>query len=94
MSEAPKNVFVKMTEGYESNWWGVVTHPYDEDGVEYVRADLVEAKLAKAMEALNTAANWIDYCAGMMPDPLAKATIRSWADQARTIAAELTGDNP
>jgi len=50
MTEAPKNVFVKMTEGYESNWWGVVTHPYDEDGVEYVRADLVEAAIKRALE--------------------------------------------
>ena len=50
MSEAPKNVFVKMTEGYESNWWGVVTHPYDEDGVEYIRADLVEAAIKRALE--------------------------------------------
>jgi hypothetical protein len=50
MREAPKNVFVKMTEGYESNWWGVVTHPYDEDGVEYIRADLVEAAIKRALE--------------------------------------------
>ena len=58
------------------------------------RIEALEAKLAETVQALNTAANWIDYCAGMMPDPLAKATIRSWADQTRTIAAELTGDNP
>jgi hypothetical protein len=52
MTEAPKNVFVKMTEGYESNWWGVVTHPYDEDGVEYIRADLVEAAIKRALEGV------------------------------------------
>ena len=65
--------------------------------IEFIHEDRItplEAKLAKAVEALNTAANWIDYCAGMMPAPVAKAAIRSWADQTRTIAAELTGDNP
>jgi len=77
MTEAPKNVFVKMTEGYESNWWGVVTHPYDEDGVEYVRADLVEAKLAKAVEALREIADAFGCECG---------------DAARATLAEIEGD--
>jgi hypothetical protein len=79
MTEAPKNVFVKMTEDYESNWWGVVTHPYDEDGVEYVRADLVEAKLAKAVQALDRIAGKAPYA----DDPY---------DIARAALAELEGD--
>ena len=81
MTEAPKNVFVKMTEGYESNWWGVVTHPHDEDGVEYVRADLVEAKLAKAVQALDRIAGKAPYA----DDPY---------DIARAALAELKGDKP
>ena len=51
---APERVSVKQTEGYEHNWWGVLTHVYDEEGVEYIRADLhraeVDALVAAAYE--------------------------------------------
>lgn len=55
MSDAPERVFVTLTDGYEHNWWGVVTHELDDDAVEYVRADLLTAaeKRADAAEAEN-----------------------------------------
>lgn len=46
MSEAPKTVGVKKTEGYEHNYWGVLTHAFDEDAVEYIRTDEASALLA------------------------------------------------
>ena len=58
MTEAPKRISVKRTQGYESNWWGVVTDPFDESGVEYVRADEIErlqAELREAREAMTSA---------------------------------------
>ena len=102
MSEAPKNVFVKMTEGYESNWWGVVTHPYDEDGVEYVRADLVEAKLAKAVQHIEWFISEDETNRGDEPMPERRG--KTWneinaywiehLDSAIAFVAELKGDKP
>lgn len=55
-----------MTEGHETNWWGVVTHQYDENGVEYVRKNLSYTRAgmeAAIKRALDVAANEID-CGG------------------------------
>lgn len=46
MSDAPERVGVKRTDGYEYNWWGVLTNIFDEDAVEYVRADIADEKIA------------------------------------------------
>lgn len=48
MGDAPERVGVKMTDGYERNCWGVLTHIYDDDAVQYVRADIAAAELAEA----------------------------------------------
>ena len=57
MSEAPERTALKKTEGYEHNWWGVVTHEYDDDGVEYIRKDVHRAEVESAAErALDGAA--------------------------------------
>ncbi|MEX5513594.1 DUF551 domain-containing protein [Pseudophaeobacter sp. 1A09344] len=39
MADAPEEIGVKLTEGYEFNWWGVVTDASDEEAVVYVRED-------------------------------------------------------
>ena len=48
MTDAPERIALKLTEGYEVNWWGEITDLYDDEGVEYIRADLHEKQLTDA----------------------------------------------
>lgn len=68
---APDHVSIKQTEGYEYNWWGVVTDEFDEDGTKYIRADLhaaLQAENERLREALTRRAildierlvDWLD----------------------------------
>lgn len=47
---APERVSVKQNSGYEINSWDIVTHPFDERGVEYIRADIHD----EAISAIET----------------------------------------
>ena len=51
MTDAPERIGLKLSEGYEHNDYSVVTYHFDEEGVEYVRADLYAAAQAR-IEAL------------------------------------------
>ena len=60
--DAPKRTALKMTTGYESNWYGVVTSEHDDDPttVEYIlaaeHARIVaekDARIARLREACN-----------------------------------------
>jgi hypothetical protein len=50
---APERVAVKMTTGYETNYWGVLTHEHDEEGVVYVREDILAAAILAERERCN-----------------------------------------
>ena len=68
---APDRIAIKLTNGYETNWWGVVTDPFDENGVEYVRADL--ARTTSLAEAL------------AVPEELAKQIIDRAIERLRAL---------
>lgn len=50
---APERVAVKRTTGFERNYWGVLTHEFDEEGVVYVREDLLDAAILAERERCN-----------------------------------------
>ena len=64
--DAPKRTALKMTTGYESNWYGVVTSEHDDDPttVEYIlateHARIVAEKDARIadLEAQRAKMNW------------------------------------
>ena len=98
MSEAPERIWAK--EGYNSlgldgDWWYTASKG---DGVEYVRADIVEelgAKLEKAVEALGL----LDKTAGETAR-MGAATGPHWTRltiallKSRATIAELKGYKP
>lgn len=55
MTDAPKSVGVKMTTGYATNYWGVLTHVFDDGAVEYIRADLADAEIESLRLSLSEA---------------------------------------
>jgi hypothetical protein len=65
--EAPKYAHIKRTSGYEANWWGTVTDEFDELAVEYIRADILEAKddeiawLREALERIERLAGLVAH---------------------------------
>ena len=81
MSKAPKRIWKRIwaEDKPVSGSWSVCKD-FDDD-VEYIRADLVEAKLAKAVQALDRIAGKAPYA----DDPY---------DIARAALAELKGDKP
>lgn len=72
--EAPETVCVKLTDGYEHNWWGVVTDDFDEDGVSYIRADLARPSQAGDERVARLEATLREIAA--MATPSANATVR------------------
>jgi len=69
-SDAPERVYVKLTEGYEHNWYGVVTDECD-DAAEYVRADLLfaaEARIATLTAERDEAHDFIEEVRDCSPD--------------------------
>jgi hypothetical protein len=79
MSEAPERIWADGNAEWDSGSWGL-DKEFDND-VEYVRADRIEeleAKLAKAVEAL---------------DRIQDGSYGKLAAKARTILAELKGED-
>lgn len=63
MTDAPKEVAIKLTTGYETNWYGVVADPTDEapSTTIYTRTDIAEAaERAAYQRGLEDAAAWVE----------------------------------
>lgn len=88
--DAPKEVHIKQTTGYAHNWWGVVTDPVDDDGVAYVRADLVPVPAPAVPDAKPVA--WVERLALdalMSKEADDRLVCKAWSYKATSSAVPL-----
>ena len=58
-------------------------------GVEYVRADIAAAEIARLKGHLEQAAHRLDWCAMVMPTKNYRNTVRGWRDEADAASETL-----
>lgn len=92
MNESTKHdaIYLQVCDDDEDPWCGEVTwcqdRIHDED-VKYIRADLVEARIRKAVEAEGAAKQaeidmlMMEYC----PDEMTRGQIDEWARNQNTV---------